>query len=398
MQRKFSIATALVAIFSLVIVTLGCIVLYNRKNPCVIIVNNPGAGRFGDQIVGYSKAKYLSWKYNIPFRLIPFQYSECLKMSEETCYTSWWYFLHRVFYKLFCRVVWVHTEQDLIDALEYIDGPTRFIAHINTRLNEHIKAQAGLDRYECSWVGSLMYELSVNYPVFGAELKKMLQPITPFHHAVLPKDAVTVAVHIRKGGGFHADPVMIAEQYFSDYSDKVAYKKIHVSQENNHLLDDALTNIPTFDYDLKSRGAADEIYADKFPPEQYYVDQIRNLSAFFDDAAMYVYIFTDDQDPHGLMERIKQNVGKHNVTYATRTTKNSHDSNVLYDWFFIADFDCLIRSGSLFPYTAQLVGNHKVVIYPLHLKWINDRILLVDKVGVAIRDREFFGKRFGSIE
>ncbi len=45
------------------------------------ITYNPTGSRFGDQICGYSKTKWLSYKYKLPFLFIPFKYSQELTVS-----------------------------------------------------------------------------------------------------------------------------------------------------------------------------------------------------------------------------------------------------------------------------------------------------------------------------
>ncbi len=395
MQLRY-LGKAFLLIVILAVAALGSVALFNCKKPHVIIVNNPGAGRLGDQLLGYSKAKYLSLKYNIPFLLIPFEYSDQLTLSQEKHYTRWSFFLQRVFYKLFARVVWVHTEEDMVEALKTLNGPTRFIAHLNTRFFEHINANVGLDRYMNSWAASFLYELTIKYPDFGAELKKMLQPLQPPPLMNLPKDRLSVAVHIRKGGGYFMDPDVTSQQYYSNEVHAVNYEQFCIDSDNQNFISEASKNIPAFDYDLTNRDSVDKIHLDKFPPEQYYVEQIKNLSDFLNDVPLYVYIFTDDPEPVQLTKRVDDAVNKENIVFACRTSKNTHDTNVIDDWFALTYFDCLIRSGSFFPHAAQLIGHHKVIIYPLHLKWLNNQKLVADRVGITIRDKELFKRKYGT--
>jgi hypothetical protein len=391
---KIKSPKTIIVLFAIsIVVTLGSLVLINIHKPSAIIMNNYGAGRLGDQIIGYSKAKWLSYKYNIPFRLIPFTYCNSLNISNEQSYTSMSYFFNRVFYKLFGRLVWVHTEDDLVKGLATLKGPTRFVAHINTRLNEHINNNVGTNKYDNSWVISVIYELVLQHPNFGKELKKMLQPITPIDHMHLPKDRITVAVHIRKGGGF--DAPLLSKQYYNEQPGATHYDQFYSSPQENLFLQYLPKNIPSSSCVLVNRNSEDKINLDKFPPEQYYVKQIQNLSDFLDNAPMYVYLFTDDQNPIQLMERFKKAINKSNIVFDCRKEKNSHDTNVLYDLYAMADFDCLIRSGSCFAYISQLLGNHTIIIYPLHLKWIDDETLFVDRVGAIIRTQESPKKKFG---
>lgn len=381
-------------VFVAFIIVFSSIILFIHNKPYVIILNNYAAGRLGDQIIGYSKAKWLSYKYNIPFRLIPFANNECLNLSNEQHYTSISYFLNRVFYKIFGRIVWVDSEKDLVDGLAQLKGPTRFIAHINTRFYEHIDCNAGLDKYDYAWVSSGIYEIMVKYSDFAQKLKEMIQPLKKSYKITLSKNIMTVAVHIRKGGGF--DLKLIAKQYYKKEPELVKYEQFYIKDNDKNSLQYISKNIPSFSYDLANRDSADTRFLDKFPPEQYYVKQIRNLSDFLGNIPMYIYIFTDDQNPLQLMDRIKKAVDKPNIIFDCRKGKNSHDTNVLYDLYAMANFDCLIRSGSSFAYISQLIGDHKIIIYPLHVKWIDSKILFVDRVGVIVRNQELSSKKFGA--
>lgn len=351
----------------------GLFVAINLKNKTIIIVNNLGGGRFGDQVIACAKTKWLSHKYNIPFRFIPFKGSEKIKISCEKKYTSLSYFVYRVFYKLFGKLIYIDSEDMLVQALRKLDKPTRFVAHINTRLNEHIAAHSGLDREDCAWVNSVLYELTIQDPVFGKKLKAMVQPMVPVEKEKLPKDRVTVAVHLRKGSAY--DPQLCARQYYDSNRYNVAYKELGDLQ-------DSLKSITTCDYtNIAQRNSADKIWLDKFPTEQYYVDQIKKLSDLLDNVPMYVYLFTDTKEPRAILERIKTHVDKSNITFACRKKQ----VRALQDLFAMTQFDCLIRAGSGFSYVAQLLGNHKIIMYPLHLTWHNPDYLIVDEVGIFVR-------------
>ena len=191
---------------------------------------------------------------------------------------------------------------------------------------------------------TIEYMLQDQY--FVVEAKNMLQPVVSLPQITLPQDKVTVAVHIRKGGGF--DEPLNSIQY----------------------------------YQSGGKFYADERWPSKFPPEQYYVDQIKRISDLFGDALLFVRIFTDDRNPSRLLSRIKKAVNKNNITFSCRSHDNVHNAHVVEDFYNMARFDCLIRSGSHFAVAAQLLGNHQVIIYPKHLKWVG-RKLIVDEVTIV---------------
>ena len=286
-----------------------------------------GGGRFGDKIISYTTAKWISYKFNIPLLLKPFKYSSMLRLGrEEKKYA-------KETVKQFEKVMPIECGQDII-------------AHAKD--NVIFESRGGhfyINGSSC--IGQIVaYMLQDQH--FMTELKHMLHPVVPLPQITLPSDKVTVAVHIRKGGGF--DQSLSSIQYFS-------------------------SNM------ISRKFYADRRWPQKFPPEQYYVDQVKRISTLFDDAPLFIYIFTDDRNPLGLVDRIKKAVNKSNITFSCRGRGNAHNAHVVEDFYNMARFDCLIRSGSNFPVAAQLLGNHKVVIYPKHLKWVG-RKLIIDEVSI----------------
>ena len=154
----------------------------------------------------------------------------------------------------------------------------------------------------------------------------------------LPQGKPTVAVHIRKGGGF--DHPLVSTQYTSDTPKK------------------------------DEKGVfSDKHHPFKFPPEQYYVDQIILLHKLLDEEPVYVYIFTDDKQPKQLVQRLQDAIKHPNITFDYRKEGNGHNKNVMEDICAMSQFDYFIRSGSHFPWIAQMIGNHKAIIYPKTMRW-----------------------------
>jgi len=288
-----------------------------------------GFGRFGDQIVAYTTAKWISFKFNIPLLLKPFQYSSILRLGrEEKKYSE-------EIIKEFEGVVPIESEQDIIEHNQ------ENVIFENRGIRFRIGGCPGLEQ-------TIEYMLQDQF--FVAELKNMLQSVVSLPIIDLPRDKVTVAVHIRKGGGF--DKPLSSIQY---------YRRNMVSKK--------------FDF------YADERWPLKFPPEQYYVNQIKRISELFNDAPLFVYIFTDDRNPLKLVKRIKRAVKKSNITFSCRNRGNMYNAHVVEDFYNMARFDCLIRSGSHFALAAQLLGNHEVIIRPKHWQWVGKK-LVIDEVAI----------------
>ncbi|QVL57832.1 MAG: hypothetical protein KFB93_01780 [Simkaniaceae bacterium] len=188
-----------------------------------------------------------------------------------------------------------------------------------------------------------------NELLIGA-LRYSIAPKKPLPLVHPPEGVISVAVHIRKGIIFDGPQegrqiIEIGYQHLDDEQKPERRKNTSTGVDHGHPL--------------------------KFPPEQYYIDQIRTISHFYDYQPLYVYLFTDHPFPEALAKRIERAVSISNITFDFRKTRNRHDQNVLVDLFSMSyNFDCLIRPGhSSFSVIAHLLGNHQLVIYPTKYKW-----------------------------
>ena len=313
--KKYQLHFLFISIFALVPTTL----LFAQS----AVTYKPVGSRFGDCIINYVKSKYFSHKYSLPFYYKPFKYSNLLTMHQ----------LEKRFdtpvEKKFNTIVSLNNEQQ-----------------INTRNNNILFISNFYSKTDD------LYTYMVENPSFAAEIKKMLAPINP-PEVDVPTHIVTIALHIRKGGGY--DKPLASEQYYD-----IDYKLLTIKN---------LETKPRKTY-------ADHIWPTKFPPEQYYVDQLKTVSSLLNDAPLYVYIFTDEHNTHALVERIKKAVKKENIIFDYRKDNNKHDLNVVEDFYTMGLFDCLIRSNSLYSQTAELLGNHKIIIYPKDTGWIDNKLIV----------------------
>jgi len=136
--------------------------------------------------------------------------------------------------------------------------------------------------------------------------------------ATLSKSRVNVALHMRKGGGFDRDGLY----------------KVYQS------------------------------WPEKFPEDEYYIEQIKKMYELCNNAPLHIHIFTDDRDPALLMKKLSEAVKPLNIEFSCRVRGNKHDAHVLDDLFAMAKFDCLIRPDSNFSVIAEKIGDYKFVIAP----------------------------------
>jgi len=150
------------------------------------VTHNTGGGRFGDKLLGYAHAKWISYKYGIPLLYRPFPYSDQLLLhSIEERYKS-------SYSKQF--------------RLNIIPGYKQKIDY-----SKRVSALYIIPYFpECLWerqLQKLFYYLPVewNHRGFREVLKKHIKPIHEYPHVELPVDRKSVAIHIRHGGGFDSD-------------------------------------------------------------------------------------------------------------------------------------------------------------------------------------------------
>lgn len=305
----------------------------NPTGTSAITYDLNGAGRFGDQLSVYYKAKAVSLKYDLPLLYKNNGYFNQLVMDTKEKHFS---FLDKIRYKNIVR-------------FKPGDHPV-----INNKNNTLYILDCSFDIEECGIDQAFLRDQN-----FLDNLNSMIKPNKQLTEIFLPSDKITIAVHVRKGGGYDA-PLFssIKEMLISSSEDGKKFSS------NDHY--------------------ADVLFPCKFPTDEFYISQIKVLSTMFHDKPLYVYIFTDDQNPNAMVKKYKNAVAKPNITFACREVGNSFNINVLEDFFSMAKFDCLIRPASSLSYMAEAIGNHKIIIFPEKCTW-KDNSMIIEKVTLIDR-------------
>jgi len=259
-----------------------------KKISMSAITYNLNGGRFGDNLFSYCKTKWLADKYGIPLLYKPFQYSKKLELHKK-------------------GLKYTRRSPLKFKAVCYLAG---------SRLRK-LQPEEGI-LYIKKWY----YDVRVDWKdeVFIKKLRKLIRPSVPLDDIVLPKDSITVAVHVRRGGGYRLDTRRVI---------------------NNQPL--------------------------RFVLDQFYIDQIKRLATMFEGKNLYVHIFTDDPNPEVIVENFKRAVNLDRITYGCRRSGNNPCSYVLEDFFAMMKFDCLIRPKSHYSRFVERLGNNKVIIAPIHV-------------------------------
>ena len=365
----------------------------------------PHMGRFGDHICGYSKTKWLSYKYKIPFLFNPFVpgHPETLDLFKQLTIFKAETHASKELIELirkreygktvnpYLRMFIVEKESDLSAALKKTDMPTLFICSLGTQLDltYETKFKKCINKY--IWdIDLQLYLISLEKP-FSSELKKMLTPITPITQK-MPTDQVTVAVHIRTGEGYDykKDPDFI--QYYDNKKNFTKYNLIQINDQKNKVMffgnKEILISYPENKEKEQNALNKRKLSMLRFLPKQYYVDQIIKLSELLNNKNLFVYIFTDAKDKFALINEIKSKVNLPNITWGYELPNSTNSSNIIEDFDAMSQFDCLIRPHSNFSIAASILGSHKIIISPANARWVDEKLLLINEVNIVMHNNK----------
>ncbi len=286
-------------------------------------------GRFGDCLVSYCHAKWISYKYNIPLLYKPFTYSDQLVMHQSE----------------------MHYSQNLADQFSQIVTVTKN--------HHHFDPHAGILYVIPFFPESIFNRHDEMYPYlfstdwhdadFKSELQKMICPNSSLALPYVPQEMLTVAVHIRKGTGW---------------------------------------DIPIYKITPEELTASHPL---RFAPDSFYISQLKRITTLFSDQIIYVYLFTDHDNPAELAEKYSEALQSDHMIIDYRKTENNEFVNVLDDFFALTRFDCLIRADSNFSYIASKLGNYKIIISPWH-GIVNEEKTVINEVNLEINELSFIVK------
>ncbi len=303
-------------------------------NQCIM---NGNGGQIGDNVTSFCLARILSMKYKIPFYKGPFEHHELFDFYYTTPPVD------RTRYTLDIHV------QDEFDIISNLDKDnvlfwTDIRTHIDDIDPEHVE------------------QVKKDLQLKNRELLAL--QVNP-----LPTNMTTVAVHIRKGngGGQYYDGEQSSPQLFNFDRAEVHY----------------VTFFHKYPFEwmdpLETRRPIDQVgdWQMRFPPEQFYIDQIIKLSHEYDNAPLFVQIFTDDRDPEALIDRIETAVNLSNtIFYYHNILSLPHKEKIALDLYSMTRHEVLIRPQSYYSRTAELIGYHKLVIYPVNFRWDYNRLIM----------------------
>lgn len=313
------------------------------------------AGRTGDQLKLYVRTKIISEIYHIPLLYRPAKNFNQLMISiKEKCFSD---------NLKFDNTVYLGKDTNIKSEIEKTrKGSTLYIARF-------------LKKDDDFWKFCKDKKMV-------AIFRNFIKPIAPIKEVFRPPNCITIAVHARKGGGF--DNIFSHDEIGAAlFSYKYFKKEIPLIMQAN-FDKQTLYN--------KHQNRFTQIYSnlyspEKFPPDLFFIEQIKTIAHIFPGSPLYVYLFTDDQYPEKMALKYKQFLSDLPNIVIAYQENNSSPVTVLDDLFSMAKFDCLIRAESSISFIAQMIGDHKIIFSPKTIEFFwNDYNKEIDEYPYRVTD------------
>jgi hypothetical protein len=289
-------------------------------------------GRFGDNLLAYLHAKWFAFEHHLSFLYRPFKYSDQLKMD------------------------WADRHYSTTPPLTYRAQLSRWPLRTNKSLNiiyrcpyfpDNLLENTSIEQ-DPSSVSWYNFPIDWENPQFRQMVRELISPKEPLPLTYPPNGPISIAVHIRQGGGYDTE--------------------------------DSPYKMPM-----------------KLPPLEFYIEGIQTMLDLFPGKPLYCYLFTDAQSPETLAEKIFQAFPTTSrLTLDYRRSNNQHDSNVLEDFFSLFEFDALIHPISNFSLVAARIHDYAVTFAPRAFsKDTKKRVVKITKTDLKInhlRYRELLKK------
>lgn len=277
-------------------------------------------GRFGDHILSYMHAKWVSYKHEVPLVYRSFPGSEELVLDQKEPY-------------------YYYSDLSGIQCMRRDDGKLlEFEKRRVLRRDRGLVQKGGTTLYDVPYFPECPQEQQAgdlltgkkwpNIPVtwddkgFKAELRRLIVPKKAVTPIPLPEGRKSVAVHVRRPSG--ADT--------ADVDRSLPYK---------------------------------------LPPLSFYVEQLRSLHDRL-NAPLYAFIFTDDRRPEEITRLIREGIEGLDIVVEGRKAQ----VGLLEDFFNIPRFDCLIRGMSNFSIAASKIASFEIEIEPSAIDEVNGEFVV----------------------
>ncbi|MBS0620567.1 MAG: hypothetical protein JSS61_03805 [Verrucomicrobia bacterium] len=279
-------------------------------------------GRFGDKILLYAQARYLSYSTGVTFLHAPFENSQHLVID----YDALPYHDLRSHYQ---SVLKVNSEITLREFYHRILDPNS----PSTLFMLEYFAEDLSEWDNLPW--TLAFDIPWKEEGFLAYLKQACRPSTSIPNFRV-QDRLNVADHVRTLSG-------------GDRSE---------------------TSILTFPL--------------KHPNLDYHERQIRRVYEWNKRRPMHVFLFSDTSLPADLIAEFRKRFVNEDIIFGIQELDEPDVNYVVQDFFAMQEFDVLITTRSNLSSMASHLGDFDLIITPLHASgsypnWVIDRVRVMSK-------------------
>lgn len=245
-------------------------------------------GRFGDRLIDYIHAKWISFRDGVPLLYHPFPCSEFLVLSQEEIHFG--------------------------EAARFLNPSQVFVCPYFPESKYELRSDKFKDVY---------FSVDFENQYFLWTLREMIAPLKALNYTFPPKDQLSIAIHVREGGGY--DP----------------------------------SNLSTY-------------APHKSPPFCFYSICLNRVLEILGERPIFCFIFTDAKDPAPIALQLKNEIpAGYPISFHYRESNNSHKNNVLEDFFSFQNFDILIRPDSNFSIVPSLLYPFAIVCSPVDF-WFDE--------------------------
>lgn len=276
-------------------------------------------GRFGDCLMCYLHAKWLSYEFDLPLVYQPFSLSDQLVLDDNEIKYDPSYFKNK-------RRGVILGKQDFS---KFFD-PAYEVFFVPYFPEAEWERKHTRGPYNFDWQSFAVTWEDKNFKRICRECvapKKNLPLIYP------PKDCVSVALHLRTG--------------------------------HNYDTDGTRRVLPT-----------------KFPSTGFYLEGLLEVISLFKDKPIYCYIFSDTTELEGVIKKISSRLPKDcSIEFVYRKETEKTKDDVLIDFFSFFNFDVLIYPESNFSMVPALIGDFALTFTPLEVKY-KENISYISKMKI----------------
>lgn len=301
--------------------------LYSLSSQKSFITYEFSGGRFGDNLLSYLHAKWISYRYQIPMLYKPFPYSSQLALHDleiHYCPENYPAYKKEVYMRDGFSMNFFQDKSFCLYICPYFPE--------NSWEQIHSKGSCGEPWYHflVDWQDLEFREIVKNL----ISLKRQYLLTVP------PQDKISIAIHFREGGGYDTEDVI-------------------------------------FDF------------MTKIPPLDFYVKGLARVIKLFPGKSFYCHLFTDALDPQKTIQILKESLPEEiDITFGCREKGNVHNKNVLEDFFSLFQFDVLVHPQSNFSLIPSLIHDYAITYSPFSAKRDGANVI-IDKVKFEINEEVY---------